>query len=267
MAELAQLYPVALVTGVSSGLGYAFARMLMDEGVHVVGLSRQPEVFVGDSLYEAVSCDLTDSAALEGVLKAVFEQWPDTGLVVNNAGFGILERLSSMDSRAIQQQYAVMLESPTLIAAAALAHYHAQGVRGCLVNVSSLAVELPLPLMSVYNACKSGLSALSESLILEDLDERSTVIDFRPGDFNTGFAERMSGSTTWNGVNLREVMDHHHAIAPDVSLAVRSLRWALLRQRSGTVRVGDWFQARVAPWGRLLPACILRKLIRWYYTR
>ena len=134
------------------------------------------------------------------------------------------------------------------------------------MNISSLAMELPLPLMPIYNVCKSGLSALSASLMLDEIADAFVVIDFRPGDFNTNFADRMEGAVEWNDINLRAVMDAHHAKAPNVDVAVGSLKKALVRNRSGIVRTGEFFQARIAPLGtRLLPSSILRWLIRAYY--
>jgi short-subunit dehydrogenase len=124
--------------------------------------------------------------------------------------------------------------------------------------------------MSVYNACKGGLSALSQSLMLDasGADKPYKVIDFRPGDFNTNFAARMKGRVHWNGVDLREIMDRHHACAPDESIAIRALHRALLSNVSETVRTGDFFQSKIAPFGpRLLSLRLLRRVIRAYYKR
>ncbi|MEM8868104.1 MAG: SDR family NAD(P)-dependent oxidoreductase [Verrucomicrobiota bacterium] len=266
MGGLSQSYPTAVVTGASSGLGLAFTRMLLEEGIRVIGLSRQPDVLPDEPSYIPVACDLSKTGSVEATLEQIIEEHSSLRLVINNAGFGILESLSEMDAGDIERQYAVMLEAPTIIASKATGYFKQVGA-GCLVNVSSLAVELPLPLMPVYNASKAGLSALSESLILDEVDGRFQVIDFRPGDFNTSFAERMEGELLWNGVNLREVMDRHHAVAPDASLATAALRRALVRNRSGIVRVGDFFQSRIAPWGRLLPRAWLRGIIRGYYKK
>ena len=49
---------------------------------------------------------------------------------------------------------------------------------GCLVNVSSLAAEFPIPYMSGYNVCKAGLSAWSESVLYELTNPDVVVIDF-----------------------------------------------------------------------------------------
>ena len=268
MARLSDHFHTALVTGVSSGLGLAFARMLLAEGVAVVGVSRHPDIPDAPAGFRPWALDLSDSDALVPALDQVFAAHPEIDLVINNAGFGVLSHLEAMAPDTVQAQYAVMLNAPTLITARAIQAFQARSTRGCLVNVSSLAVELPLPLMPVYNASKAALSALSESLMLDASGSaaRYRVIDFRPGDFNTNFAERMEGRVEWNGVDLRAVMDRHHAQAPGVQLAVKGLRRALMGQHSGRVRVGDWFQAKLAPLGpRLLPAGWIRALIRWYY--
>lgn len=270
MAELKDRYRLALVTGASSGLGLAFTQMLLAAGVRVIGLSREPQIEGAGPDYLPVAMDLSEIEALPERLDRLFAEHPEIDLVINNAGFGVLERLETMSVPSVDRQLAVMLHAPILIARRAIQNFQANGSSGCLVNVSSLAVELPLPLMSIYNTCKAGLSGLSDSLILDasGLDARYTVIDFRPGDFNTSFASRMEGEVNWNGINLREVMDHHHAIAPSVELAVVGLEKALRQGVSGRVRVGDFFQSKVAPLGpRLFPMRWLQALIRWYYKQ
>ena len=268
MERLSDKFNTALVTGVSSGLGLAFARMLLAEGVSVVGMSRHPQIPGAPASYQPWPIDLSDLDTLGSELDKVFTEYPEIDLVINNAGFGVLSHLEAMAPEAVQAQYAVMLSAPTMISSRAVQAFKAGAISGCLVNVSSLAVELPLPLMPVYNASKAALSALSESLLLDASGEsvRYRVIDFRPGDFNTSFAERMDGQVEWNGVNLRAVMDRHHARAPGVELAVKSLRKRLMGDCSGRIRVGNWFQAKLAPLGpRLLPSRWIRALIRWYY--
>jgi len=270
VGQLSQRFRRALVTGSSSGLGRAFTEHLISEGVSVVGLSRRPEIPEISEAYTPWPLDLSDSEALAEALDSIFERFPDIDLVINNAGFGLMEHLQSQSNRGIQGQYRVMLESPALIASRALAHFDAQGRQACLCNVASLAVELPLPLMPVYNSCKAGLSALSQSLILDasGAAKNYQVIDFRPGDFNTRFGQRMEGRAEWNGVDLREGMDRHHSRAPSPDRAVRVLHRALVSGRSGVFSAGTFFQSYVAPFGaRIFCRRLLYRLIKSYYRR
>lgn len=241
----------------------------MAEGVRVIGLSRSPEIDdAPEGMYLPVSVDLSDMDALPEKLDALFAEHSGIDLVINNAGYGILEYFDALSDAQIEQQLAVMLRAPTLLAGRAIRTFREQKVTGCLVNVSSLAAELPLPLMPIYNMCKAGLSALSDSLLLDGskTGEGPVVIDFRPGDFNTNFAQRMEGLVDWQGVDLRAVMDAHHAKAPEAAVAVEGLAKALRKGVSGRVRVGEFFQAKVAPLGpRLFPNRWLRGIIRNYY--
>ena len=148
--------------------------------------------------------------------------------------------------------------------------------RGALVNVSSLAVEFPLPFMSGYNAAKAGLSAFSESLMVEVAGTGVIVIDFRPGDYRTGFNQadaaqprRVSPPPARAGVACSAPgrAGGQPAGGARARRAAADLRRALRRGRSGTVRSGTFFQARLAPLlARLASArgCGARFLARYF---
>ena len=268
MERLETKFRIALVTGSSSGLGLALTRHLLDQGVAVVGLSRSPDIEDAPEHYTPWPLDLSHTEALPGVLDALFERFPEIDLVINNAGFGVLEHLQAQSLSTMEAQLSVMLRAPVIISSRALKHFESISTAGCLCNVSSLAVELPLPLMPVYNMCKGGLSALSQSLILDASGggKHYCVIDFRPGDFNTNFAHRMEGQLDWNGVDLRAVMDRHHAAAPEVGIAVKAFHRALIKGRSGRVAAGSFFQRCIAPLGpRFLGERLTRAITRRYY--
>jgi len=268
VARIGKRFSTALVTGSSSGFGCALTKELLAEGVTVIGVCRNPDLFEAEGNYIPVVCDLSNQEAVECIINEIFDEYPKIDLVINNAGFGVLSELADCDYSVISKQYQVMLVAPTIIAARATQHFRDQSPKniGYLVQVSSLAVDLPLPLMPVYNACKAGLSALSESLLLDAVDGRFRVVDLRLGDYNTGFSRHMEGRQEWNGVDLRAVMDAHHEKAPKVDHAVEELFRILNRGGNSVQRVGEFFQAKVAPLGPiLLPRRLLRAFIRAYY--
>ncbi|MDR0351897.1 MAG: SDR family NAD(P)-dependent oxidoreductase [Opitutaceae bacterium] len=201
---LSTRYRTAFVTGASSGLGRAFAEMLLAEGVRVWGTSRDtarlvPLVQKHPAAFTPVALDLADGDAAEtayaraatqaAATQAAADAAPGFDLVINNAGFGRFSPFAEVRDFAVwQAQLDAMLTHTARLAHAALRGMTARR-RGCLVNVSSLAAEFPLPLMAGYNIAKAGLSALSESLMFELRGTPLVVMDFRPGDYRTAFNE------------------------------------------------------------------------------
>ncbi|HZZ58870.1 MAG TPA: SDR family NAD(P)-dependent oxidoreductase [Opitutaceae bacterium] len=263
----------ALVTGAGDGLGRAIARMLADEGLRVWATARRTgrlDALAAGSggRIRPLALTLEDPASIDAAeARAAAEAGGAVDVVVNNAGYGVFGEFESVGAEEWERQVSAMLGGSLRLAHRAWARWRQEGRAGTLVNVSSLAAEFPLPFMSGYNAVKSGLSALSESLMLEARGSPLTVIDFRPGDYRTGFNTAIrpqAQSAVAAGVWRR--MDAMLAAAPDPERAAAHLRRALRRNRSGVVRSGSWFQASLAPAAaRFLPAGLKRALTARYF--
>lgn len=274
--RVSDTYRTAFVTGASAGLGLAFARMLLGEGVSVWGTSRDPgrlaqlarEFSPG---FTAVALDLGDAASAESAYRGAAAQAGGAfDLVVNNAGYGVFGEFVATPAADWRAQVEGMLGTTLVLSHAAYGSMRARN-RGCLVNVSSMAAEFPLPFMSGYNVSKAGLSALSESLLFESRGSRVKVIDFRPGDYRTAFNTSMHRPTAAMGSDRRtenawRKLEGHLLSAPEPGIAAVDLRSALLRGRRGIVRSGTFFQARVAPLlARLAPSWLVRNGTAWYF--
>lgn len=274
--RLGELFPHAFVTGASQGLGRAFAEMLLAEGVRVWGTARDGGRLADlaarhPTQFTPVILDLGEpEAALATFARSAKAAGGAFELVINNAGYGVFGDFAGTDFAVWQAQLDRMVTTTLRLSHAALGGMRPRR-RGCLVNVASLAVEFPLPFMSGYNVAKAALAAFSESLIVETRGTGITVIDLRPGDFRTDFNQAMQAAhpaqptdarltRAWSGLeaNLRG--------APPVTHAAADLRRALWRQRSGTVRTGSFFQARVASFfGGLMPAAWRRAAAAKYF--
>ncbi len=274
MSTLADRYPTALVTGASAGLGRAFADMLLGEGVRVWGTARNPARLPGRAGLTPVALDLADHAAVEHAFRTADTAAGGLALVINNAGYGMFGPFVERDFADWRRQCDAMLTQTLHLSHLALRGMLARR-RGALVNVSSLAAEFPLPFMSGYNAIKAGLSAFSESLMVEVAGTDVIVIDFRPGDYRTGFNQTMhatSGippSTSPALVSRLQrawsVLEANLRTAPAPERAAADLRRALRRGRSGTVRSGAFFQAKLAPLlARLAPLGLRRAVLARY---
>ena len=272
MRPLGQRYPTAFVSGASRGLGLAFAQMLLADGVRVWGSSREPSRLAGlgagrPGAFLPVGLDLADGAgALRAFQGAAAAAGGGFDLVVNNAGYGVYGEFAATEASVWRAQVEAMLGTVLELSHAAFARMRERG-RGCLVNVSSIAAELPIPFMSGYNVAKAGLSALSESLMFEARGSGIRVIDFRPGDYQTDFNRAMLRDPPSEATRrARAELERAFAASPAPARAAADLRRALLGDASGVVRSGSLFQARVAPLlARLSPAPWVRWGTRRYF--
>ncbi len=267
---LSSRFRTALVTGAGVGLGRAFTEMLRAEGVEVWGTSRQPETLPGAPRFHAVGFDLAGGdAAAEALINLVDRDSGGLDLLVHNAGYGVFGGLLDRSLAAWRAQLDEMLGVSLALNRAAFAAMAARR-RGAIVNVTSMAVEFPIPFLSGYNVAKAGLAALTESLMLEAPAAGIAVLDFRPGDYRTGFNQAMFASPdTSLPETARRVaarLDATLAAAPGPARAARDLRRALARGRSGVVRSGSFFQTVVAPLGaRLAPLGLRRAVMARYF--
>jgi short-subunit dehydrogenase len=276
--RIADLYPTAFVTGVGGGLGGAFAEMLLAEGVRVWGTARQPERLAGLAAasagrFTAVALDLSKPTDAEAAFRSAAQQAGGAfNLVIQNAGYGVFGDFTETDFSAWQAQWEAMLLTTARLSHTALRAMRGRP-RGCLVHISSLAAEFPLPFMAGYNVSKAALSALSESLIFETRGTGVRVIDFRPGDYRTDFNLAMQNrnaapaaarpphlATVWRS------LEANLQAGPLPRQAASDLRGALRRGRSGVVYSGSFFQARLAPLlRRLAPAFLVRAAMNRYF--
>lgn len=254
--HVCDLHHTALVTGASTGLGRAFAEMLLAEGVHVWGTSRDLTRLDaltnvnGGERFTPLTLELGDPAKLDAAWRAAEQAANGFDIVINNAGYGVFAEFATADFVVWEEQLQVML-----INTARLSHHALRGMRdrrrGALVNVSSLAAEFPLPFQSAYNIAKAGLTALNESLMVELAGSGVVVIDMRPGDYRTDFEGSVRRPHTMaNRPQMQRAwaaFERMMQSGPEPAHAADSLRRALLANRSGTVRTGRFFQAVVAP--------------------
>jgi len=269
-SAFARRFPSAFVTGGSSGLGRVFVESLHAEGVEVWAGSRS-----ADRLNDApkgvrpVELDLSDRDSVAAFLGN--PPWSATpALLFNNAGYGDFGRLETIPPGRLRLQLTTMLESAMLLSRYFLGSTQPAGSSG-IVNVSSLSVEFPLPFLHGYNAVKAGLSGFSRSLALEFPGGKRTpfVIDLRPGDFRTAFNDSVRREYPRQDREIAGVWDaleHHLQNGADPAGIWPPVRNSLLSGKSRTVRVGTFFQARVAPmFAKTVPESLLMWAHRRYY--
>ena len=180
---------VAVVTGASSGIGQATARMLAAAGFRVWCAARRTDRVV-DLAAEidgvAVTCDVTDTDSVAALASAVGDR---CHVLVNNAGgaYGLdpVERADEEDWRAM---YEVNVLGTLHVTKALLPALEATG-EGIIVNVGSIAGRTAYEGGAGYTAAKHALAVLTETLRLELWDRPVRVTEIAPGMVRTeGFS-------------------------------------------------------------------------------
>ena len=156
---------VVIVTGASSGIGAATARLAAERGAKVVLAARRVERIadLADELPDAlaVPTDLRDPAQIVRLVDATLDRFGRVDVLVNNAGQGLhvpVEQVRLDDLRAITE---LNVYAPLLAMQAVIPPMRTQG-GGVIVNVSSMTSRMVLPGVGAYSATKSALNMLSQ---------------------------------------------------------------------------------------------------------
>ncbi|WP_372501633.1 oxidoreductase [Tistrella mobilis] len=200
-----------LITGVSSGLGRAFAAGALAAGHQVIGTVRRAEdagrfaALAPDRACPLV-LDVTDYDAIpEAVARAEAAAGP-IDVLVNNAGYGhegVLEE-SSLDD--LRRQFAANLFGPVAMIKAVLPGMRARR-RGHIVNVTSMGGFITMPGISFYCGSKFALEGISEALGKEVAPFGIRVTALAPGQFRTDWAGRSMDRTPRSIPDYDGVMD------------------------------------------------------------
>ena len=188
----------ALVTGASTGIGYALAKELAMEGAHLIltATARSEEKLF--SLAEEIKAmgvnadgfvkDLSIIGAAEELYSEIKSSGKEVDLLINNAGYGRWGELTSFDSK----DYAKMIQL-NIVALTDLCHLYipdmiAKGSGG-IINVGSMASLSPIPYASIYSSSKAYVLMFSEAIRYEYQERGIKVMALLPGGTESEFAK------------------------------------------------------------------------------
>lgn len=156
---------VVLVTGASSGLGYATAETLSELGHRVYGTSRSSSASIRTH-WPMLTLDVCSDASVRSCVADVLAREGRIDVLINNAGHAFVGAVEESLLDSAKAQFEVNFFGALRVMLEVLPGMRAQG-SGHIINMSSLAGAVPFPFLGIYGASKHALEALSESLEYE----------------------------------------------------------------------------------------------------
>ena len=190
----------ALVTGGSSGIGLAIARMLRDEDYGVMLAARNPDRLAAAATElgaESVAANVADEDDCQRIVAEHRARFERLDVLVNCAGVGVAGRIEDLETKHWDLQLNVNLRSAFLVTRFALPLLKQS--HGIVVNLASIAGTMPAPGLAAYGAAKAGLISLTQSLNAEHGGNGVRATAICPGFVDTPMA-------AWTGMPSEEMI-------------------------------------------------------------
>jgi uncharacterized protein len=185
---------VVVITGASMGIGEAIALEFVRHGANVVFSSRDAQRAesarqqVGNvERTFAMPCDVSKRSDLERLLQETLSRFGRADVWVNNAGFGLMDSIASMDMRECRRMFDTNLFG-VLDAMQLVTPVMKQQGSGCIINIASTAGHIAVPFMAGYCASKYALRAIGNAARLELKGTGVNVLTVCPGYISTDFS-------------------------------------------------------------------------------
>lgn len=179
------------ITGASSGIGKATAKLFQSKGWHVIATMRTPEKEQELSQLENVSLlplDVTDPAQIQTCVNEAIKL-AKIDVVFNNAGHGLYGPLETYSDEQITGLLNTNLLSVIRITQAFIPYFRQQGA-GLFIATSSMGGMTAFPFSALYHAAKWGLEGFSESMYFELSKFNIGIKTILPGGVRTDYVGR-----------------------------------------------------------------------------
>ena len=257
--------PVILVTGASSGIGEATARLFAREGYRVAmgarrldrleTLANEIQTKGGQAL--PVAADLTRLEDVQNLVKTTLDHYGQIDVLLNNAGFGRLDWLENLDPvKDIEAQLRINLIAVIQTAREVLPHMIKRR-SGHIVNMASMAGQVATPTYTVYAASKFAVRGFTEALRREVGVYGVHVSAIYPGGVRTEFDEH-------TGVKRRTSRTTPAALRLDAAEVAQAVLSIVRRPRRGLVI--PW-PMRFSVWLNVLFPGLVDRIIERNFTR
>ncbi|HTL83048.1 MAG TPA: SDR family NAD(P)-dependent oxidoreductase [Bacteroidia bacterium] len=213
-----------LITGGSSGIGFAFAERFLKLGNKVIITGRRKEK-LDEAAKQlpgviAIVSDVENESEREALVKKVITEFPDVNVLINNAGVQLMTDLSKpVDNSRMRREFETNLFAPIDLATKFAEHFKTQK-EAYIINITSGLSFVPIARVAMYCATKAALHSLTLSLRHELRNTSVKVLEVIPPQVDTklGAEGRGGDAGTHGGMPLNEFLEEAMAgLATDES--------------------------------------------------
>jgi NAD(P)-dependent dehydrogenase (short-subunit alcohol dehydrogenase family) len=179
-----------LITGCSSGIGWATAERLARKGWTVYATARNVEAIapLGERGCRLLALDVTDEESMRSAVEEVERVEGVVGVLINNAGYSQSGAVEEVPMEKVWHQFETNVFGLARMCQLVLPGMRRQGF-GRIVNLSSMGGKLTFPGGGYYHASKHAVEAISDALRFDVRGFGVDVVVIEPGLIRTGFAE------------------------------------------------------------------------------
>ena len=260
---------IAVLTGGTSGIGMQTALALKNAGYTVYELSRRAQGVEG---LNHLVADVTDEAAVKKAVDEIVAREGKIDVLVNNAGFGISGAVEFTKTEDAKRLFDTNFFGMVNMNRAVVPVMREAG-QGRIVNISSVAGQIPIPFQTYYSAAKAATNSYTMALANELRPYGVTVCAVQPGDIKTGFTKArektVDGDDVYGGRIGRSVsrMEHDEQIGMDPAVAGKFIANVAMKKKVSPIYTIGASYSFLTFLTRLMPWKTMNKIIGAIYAK
>lgn len=184
---------IAIVTGGSTGIGFAIAQKFISDGIQTIIVGRDEKKLdhakeiLGD-LCHPLQCDLSNLPSIPGLIDGIIKRFGQVDILVNNAGINMKKDFTDVTDEEFQEIITTNLCSVFSISREVV-KYMLTKKAGSIINISSMAAQYGLPKVIAYSASKTAIDGMTRAMAVELSPNGIRVNAIAPGFIVTAMTD------------------------------------------------------------------------------
>ncbi|MBW8687386.1 SDR family NAD(P)-dependent oxidoreductase [Chitinophaga rhizophila] len=186
---------LAIVTGGGSGIGFAIAEAFVQSDIHTIIVGRDQEKLRAacdrlGSNCNSISCDLTQLDKIPSVVSGIIAEYGHIDILVNNAGINMKKAFIEVTDQDFQGILQTNVTAVFSFSREVVKHQLSKGIKGVVINISSMASQYGIPKVIAYTASKAAIEGMTRAMATELSPHGIRINCIAPGFIATDMSAR-----------------------------------------------------------------------------